>query len=73
MARKTVKLRANADRTLTVRVGRHIEHVGLDGKDRGQVYDAVRYAAITQGVNLAAPDLTELLMLALRETVERTA
>jgi len=56
-----VKLRKNADNTLTVRIGSQVEHISLDGKDKAQVYDAVKWAIISKGVNLDSVDLIELL------------
>ncbi len=64
MARVSIKLRRNADDTLTVRVGRMVEHIGIEDKDHGQVFDAVKYALISKGVPFTEPDLVELLMKA---------
>lgn len=61
MARITISIKKNADRTYTVKVGKAIEHIGTDGKDRGQIFDAIKYAAISKGVYLRDPELVELL------------
>ncbi len=62
-----VRLRRNADKTLTVRVGRALEHIGLDGKTHGQVFDAVRYAIVSKGASLPEIEIAELLYQATGE------
>lgn len=66
MATRELRLRINQDGTLTVRVGRAVEHI--DGNlPRADVFDRVKYAAISKGVFVRDPDLVELLMEAVRE------
>jgi hypothetical protein len=59
--RKTVSIRFNRDQTITVRVGRQVEHVGIAGKEKAQVFDAVKWAVISKGLHLADADLAEIL------------
>lgn len=66
MAVRELTLRLNADQTLTVRFGRLVEHVALEGKTKGQIFDAVKYAAISKGVFIPDIDLTELLDAAVK-------
>jgi hypothetical protein len=56
-----IKVIYNTDGTITVRVGRSIEHIGIEGKTKAQVFDAVKYAAISKGVVLTDESLTEIL------------
>jgi hypothetical protein len=56
-----VKLIKNKDGTITVKVGRAVEHISTHGKDKAQIYDAVKYAAISKGVNLSDISLIEIL------------
>jgi hypothetical protein len=51
----------NRDRTVTVRVGRAVEYIGLEGKTRGQLFDAVKYAAVSKGAVVSDIKLTEIL------------
>jgi hypothetical protein len=51
----------NKDQTITVRVGRAIEHISVEGKSKGELFDAVRYAAISKGAVISDIQLTELL------------
>jgi hypothetical protein len=57
----TLRLRKNRDGTYTVRVGRAVEHVSTEGKTRGQVFDAIKYAAMSKGVYLKDVDLVDLM------------
>lgn len=56
-----VKLSRNRDGTLTVRVDRMVEHIDPSGKDKGQVFDAVKYALISKGATLSDIQITEKL------------
>jgi hypothetical protein len=58
---RTVTLRRNRDGTLTVRVGRAVEHVSTEARSHGQVFDAVRYAIISKGVYLPEHEVASLL------------
>lgn len=61
MARITITIRRNADDTYTVRVGRQVEHVSTYAKDRGQIFDSIKYAAMSKGAYLTDVELVELL------------
>lgn len=67
MAFKYLTLRYNADSTLTVRYGRAVEHISLTGKTKGQVFDCVKYAAISKGVYMPDIELVALFDAAWRE------
>lgn len=56
-----IKLSLNADDTITIRVGRAIEHVSIFGKSHGEVYDAVKWALISKGVTFSDITITEEL------------
>lgn len=47
--------------TITVKVGRAVEHIDTFGKDKAQVFDAVRWALISKGATLSQIQLTEEL------------
>ena len=66
MAVKTVKVRRNADGTMTVRVGRSVEHISTDARSHAQVFDAVRYAIISKGIYLPEHEVAALLVEARR-------
>lgn len=51
----------NADNTVTIRVGRQVEYISLYGKSKAQVFDAVKYAAISKGAVISDIQLTEIL------------
>jgi hypothetical protein len=51
----------NSDETITVRVGRAVEHIGVEGKTRSELFDAVKYALISKGANVSEAELAELL------------
>jgi hypothetical protein len=51
----------NKDRTITVKSGRQVEHVTTLSKSKGEIFDAVKWAAITMGAPLSDIALTELL------------
>jgi len=47
---------------ITVRVDRLVEHVDTTYKDKGQVFDAVKYAVLSKGGRLSDVQLTEELI-----------
>ena len=55
-----LKLTLNADETLTVRVGRDVEHISVD-KSRGELFDSVKYLAMSKGARLSDVEITEAL------------
>ena len=61
MAQKIVNLNLNKDNTLTVSVGKSVEHISLQDKTKAQIYDQVKYACISKDVNLSEASLTELI------------
>ena len=58
MARKVYNLRINKDGTLTVRVGRYVEHVSIDGKTKGELFDYVKYALVSKECSVSDERLT---------------
>jgi hypothetical protein len=57
----SLKVIFNSDRTITVRVGRQVEYISMEGKTKAQLFDHVKYAAISKGANISDIQLTELL------------
>jgi hypothetical protein len=51
----------NRDNTITVRVGRQVESIGLEGKTKSQIFDAVKWAAISKGAVVSDVQITEML------------
>jgi hypothetical protein len=60
MSTRTLHLKRNRDGTLTLRVGRAVEHVSGD-KSKAELFDIVRYAAYSKGVHLDDIEVIELL------------
>jgi hypothetical protein len=54
-------VRTNRDGTVTVRVGWAVEHISADSKSKGDLFDAVRYAAISKGARVSDVALAETL------------
>lgn len=61
MAKKVVKIIRNSDDTITVRVGRSVEHVSMLGKSKGELFDYIKYALISKGVNFSDIDIAEMM------------
>lgn len=61
MALRVAKVTRNPDNTWTIRVGRQVEHVSVEGKTRGEVFEHIRWALISKGVSLKEIDLIELM------------
>jgi hypothetical protein len=59
--RRVASLRANRDGTITVRVGRNVEHISRDGKTHGELFDCVKYALISKHVCLPDSEIVALL------------
>lgn len=57
----SIKIQFNKDNTITVRVGRAIEHISTTGKTKAEIFDAVKYAAISKGATLDDLAITETL------------
>lgn len=57
-----LKLQRNKDGTITIRVGRAVEHISTTAKSKSEVFDAVKYAAISKGAVFTDVALTEMLM-----------
>lgn len=56
-----VKLSRNADGTITVRVGRAVEHVDPIGKTHAQLFDAVKWALVSKSATLDDLQIAERL------------
>lgn len=56
-----LKIITNADGTITVRVGRAVEHVSTQYREKGEIFDAVKYAAISKGAIVSDVELTRML------------
>lgn len=61
MTTRVAKVNRNADGTWTVRVGKQVEHIDPHGKSRGEIFDAIRWALISKGVNLEEINVVELM------------
>jgi hypothetical protein len=59
MARKTYELRITRDGTLTIIVGRAREPIGLVGKSKSEIYDAVKWALISKDAFISNERLTQ--------------
>lgn len=59
--KKTFTIRRNKDETITFRYGGYVEHLGIEGKGMLQIYEGIKYAAITAGLSLTEETLEELL------------
>jgi hypothetical protein len=56
-----LRVTKNRDNTWTIRVGRQVEYVSVEGKTKAQLFDAVKYAAISKGAVISDIKLTEIL------------
>jgi hypothetical protein len=56
-----LKVIRNPDATITVRVGRAVEHISTGDKTKAQLFDAVKYAAISKGAVVSDVQITEML------------
>jgi hypothetical protein len=56
-----LKVIRNKDETITVKVGRQVEHISTIGKDKATLFDQIKYAAISKGVNLPDVVLAEII------------
>lgn len=61
MGSKTVVIRQNADHTITVRVGRAVEHISTANMEHGKIFDAVKWAIISKGLYLSDAEIAEIL------------
>ena len=52
MTKKTFLIKKNKDGTITVKVGRAVEHISKEGKDKAELFDAVKYALISKGISV---------------------
>jgi hypothetical protein len=55
------KVIRNTDGTITVRVGRKVEHISTSTKSKAEIFEAVKYAAISKGASLSDEALTQVL------------
>ena len=56
--RKSYVLRLDGQ-TILIKVGRAIEYIGVEFKDKGQIFDCVKYALISKGVFVSNERLTQ--------------
>lgn len=56
-----ISVRKNSDGTITVRVGKAIEHVDPRFKEKGQAFDCVKYALISKGASFEDISVAEML------------
>jgi len=61
MAQATVTVRHNKDGTVTVRIGRAVEHFDATTKTKGELFDAVKMAVVSKGVRISDITLIEML------------
>ena len=59
--RKTVTIRQNADSTITVRVGKQVEHITTASMEHSKIFDAVKWAILSKGVRLTDIEIAEIL------------
>ena len=52
-------LRLTREGTIRVMVGRHREYIGLEGKTKAEIYDAVRWALISKDASISEERLTQ--------------
>jgi hypothetical protein len=57
--KKTYTIRINRDGTLTIRVGRYVEHITLESKTKGELYDHVKYALVSKECFISDERLTQ--------------
>lgn len=67
----SARISHNADGTITVKVGRMVEHIDPTGKDKGQVFDAVKTAAFSKGAKVSDVTITEILFNRVEEARRR--
>lgn len=56
-----LRISRNADGTWTVRVGRAVEHVDGRDKGKGELFDALLWAARSKGASITEIGLTEII------------
>lgn len=61
MATKAVLVKMYPDGTLTVKVGRAIEHFDTTVKSKAEIYDAVKWSMVSKGISMDNVGLIELL------------
>jgi hypothetical protein len=57
----TAHVTFNSDDTVTIRVGRHVEHIDASTKTKVELFDAIKWAAISKGARISDVKLTELI------------
>lgn len=57
-----LRISFNADDTITVRVGRSVEHISIGSKTKAEIFDAVKWAAISKGAVISDIALVEILI-----------
>jgi hypothetical protein len=56
-----LKVRFNKDETITVRVGRYVEIIDAAYKTKEQLFDSVKYVAMSKGAILSDIKITEII------------
>lgn len=56
-----LKLSFNSDKTITVRVGRSVEHISTLDKSKAQIFEQVKWACISKDATLTEAQITESL------------
>jgi hypothetical protein len=56
----TVSLRRNRDGTATFKYGGYVESFEINGKERDEVYEHIRWIAITAGIPLSKEVLLDM-------------
>ena len=60
MARLTYGITANKDGTVTIRVGRQVEHISAVDKTPEELWQAIKWAAISKGIPSDSSMLIEI-------------
>lgn len=63
MARKSFTIRINKDDTITVRQGRQVESLSINGKTEYELVDAVRWVLIGMGAKFSFDEVYDVILL----------
>lgn len=55
------RITVNKDKTITVRVGRNVEHISISSKSHADLFYAVKYAALSKGAIISDIRIAEIL------------
>jgi hypothetical protein len=56
-----LKVNFNKDGTMTIRLGRHVEHVTIIFMSREEIFERIKWASISKGGNLTDIMITEIM------------